>query len=285
MGGLGNQLKTVVLLGALTGLMLWVGQLIGGASGLTVALVIVLIMNLVMFWFADKIVLMMYQAKEVEKGSPLYNHVKEVARKADLPMPRVYIIPSKNPNAFATGRSPSHSAVACTEGILDLLDERELRAVLAHELSHIKNRDTLITTIAATIAGVISYVASMARWAAIFGGFGGRDDRDGGSSLIELLVLAILTPLIATLLQLAISRSREFLADESGAKIVRDPKALADALLKIEAGVKMHPMGMGNSTTASLFITNPFKGNALLNLFSTHPSTKDRVAKLHSMKL
>jgi heat shock protein HtpX len=283
MGAISNQIKTIVLLGVLTGLLLWVGQLIGGAQGLSVALVIVLGMNLISYWFSDKIVLFMYKAKEVEKGSKLYNMVMDVSHMARLPMPKVYLIPSKTPNAFATGRSPSNAAVAATEGILDLLNETELKAVIAHEMGHVKNRDILITTIAATIAGVISYVASMMRYAALFGGFGGRDDRRG-PGLFELLALTIVTPLIATLLQLAISRSREFLADETGARITRNPNALADALLKIEAGVKAHPMTLGNEATSSLFIANPFRGNMLLNLFSTHPPIKERVDKLRKMK-
>ncbi|MBN2457570.1 zinc metalloprotease HtpX [Candidatus Woesearchaeota archaeon] len=279
-----NQFKTIMLLGVLTALLLWVGQLLGGAQGLTIAIIFVGLMNFVMYWFSDKIVLAMYRAKEADKDSKLYHIVKEVAMMAKLPMPKVYAIPSANPNAFATGRNPKHAAVACTNGIMDLLSERELKAVIAHELGHVKNRDTLITTVAATIAGVISYVAMMARWAAIFGGYGGRS-RDRGSNIFELLALAIITPLIATILQLAISRSREYMADETGAKIVKDPHALADALLKIEKGVKLHPMAMGSEATASLFIANPFKGSGLLNLFSTHPPIKDRVEKLHNMKI
>jgi heat shock protein HtpX len=283
MEGMGNQVKTIVLLGVLTGLLLWVGQLVGGASGLTVAIVIVLGMNLITYFFSDKIVLFMYRAKEADKASKLYTIVGDVARKANLPMPKVFIVPTKNPNAFATGRSPNHAAVACTEGIMDLLSERELKAVIAHEMGHVRNRDILITTIAATIAGVISYVASMMRYAAFFGGLGGSDDRRG-PNLFELLALTIVTPLIATLLQLAISRQREFLADETGARIVKDPNALADALLKIEAGVKAHPMAMGSEATSSLFIANPFRGSGLLNLFSTHPPIAERVGRLRKMK-
>lgn len=282
MGSISNQIKTVILLGVLTALLLGVGQLVGGSSGLTFAFVFVLLMNFGMYWFSDKIVLAMYKAKEIKHGK-LHDMVKEVARKADVPMPKVYTVPSKNPNAFATGRSPKNAAVAATEGILDLLTEKEMKAVIAHELAHVKNRDTLIATIAATIAGIIAYVASMARYAALFGGFG-RDDR-GRSNIFELLALTILTPLIATLIQLAISRAREFMADETGAKTVRDPNALADALLKIDAGVKANPMRLGNEATASLFIANPFRGNALLNLFSTHPPIKERVDKLRKMKV
>jgi heat shock protein HtpX len=278
-----NQIKTVMLLGALTAILLWVGQYFGGAAGLTIAIIIVGIMNFGMYWFSDRIVLAMYRAKEAPKDSKLYHMVKEVAKKADTPMPKVYRIPSRNPNAFATGRNPKNAAVACTDGIMGLLSDRELKAVIAHEIAHIKNRDTLITTVAATIAGVITYVAMMARWAAIFGGFGGRDDRQGGG-LIELLVLAIVTPLVATIIQLAISRQREYLADSSGAGYIKDPDALADALLKIEQGVKAHPMAMGNTATSSLFIANPFRGGALISLLSTHPPMHERVDKLRKMK-
>ena len=277
-----NQIKPLVFLGVLTALLLWVGQYFGGMTGLTVAFIFVSVLNFGMYWFSDKIVLAMYRARQVWKNSKLYTIVKETAYDAGLPMPKVYIIPSKNPNAFATGRNPKNASIACTQGILDLLSEKELKAVIAHELGHIKNRDTLITTIAATIAGVIAYLAAMARWAAIFGGFGGRD-RD--NNLFELLALAILTPLIATIIQLAISRQREYMADEQSAKITRNPRALANALLKIEQGVKAHPMNIGNTATSSLFIANPFKGSSLLNLFSTHPPIKLRVEKLNKMKI
>ena len=276
------QLKTIILLGLLTALLLWIGRFFGGTLGLTIAFIFVMGMNFVMYWFSDKIVLRMYKAKEAEKKSSLYYLVKEVAMEAKLPMPKVYVIPSKNPNAFATGRSPKKAAVAVTDGLLDLLKKHELKGVIAHELGHVKNRDTLVTTVAATIAGVIAYVASMARWAAMFGGFGGRD-RD--NNLFELLALAILTPLIATILQLAISRQREFMADHAAVKITRDPFSLADALEKIAQGVKLHPMALGNKATSSLFIANPFKGSGLLNLFSTHPPIKERVKRLRNMHI
>ncbi|MBN1503005.1 zinc metalloprotease HtpX [Candidatus Woesearchaeota archaeon] len=278
-----NQLKTVLLLGALTGLMLFVGQFIGGTTGLTIALILALSLNFIVYLFSDKIVLAMYRARQAERGSELYSIVKEVARKANLPTPKVYIINSANPNAFATGRNPKNSAVACTTGILDLLNKEELEGVIAHELSHIKNRDTLIATIAAAIAGVISYVAAMARWTAIFGGYDSRDRR--GGSGIELLVLAVLTPIIATLIQLAISRSREYIADESAARLLHNHKGLSNALLKLEQGTKLRPMAKGNEATASLFIVNPFSGQALINLFSTHPPISKRVEKLNSLKL
>ncbi len=274
--------KTVILLGLLTALLLWIGSFFGQA-GLTFAIIFAVLINFGSYWFSDKIVLAMYRAKPVTKkhAEPLYKLVEEVAKEAKIPMPKVYIVPGPTPNAFATGRSPKHAAVACTEGIIALLEKEELKAVIAHEISHIKNRDTLIATIAATIAGVISYIAAMARWAAIFGS--NRDRNDGG--MLQLLVLAILTPLIATIIQLAISRSREYLADATGAKIIKNPKALASALHKIETGIMHYPMRFGNRAGASLFIENPFRGEALINLFSTHPPTKERIKRLNEMKI
>ncbi len=276
-----NQIKTVLLLGALTGIMLVVGQLFGGTSGLTIALIFALLMNFGSYLFSDKIVLAMYRAKMVsEKDAPeLYSLVKKVSGETQIPMPRVYIIPTDNPNAFATGRSPSHSAVAFTQGILSLLNKAELEGVIAHELSHIKNRDTLIQTIAATIAGVISYLAFMARFASIFGG--GRD-RDSGE-MLQLLALTIITPLLAMIIQLAISRSREFLADTTGAKAIGNPEALASALEKLEAGSKRHPLRFGSEATSSLFIVNPFSLRGITALLSTHPPIEVRVKRLRSM--
>lgn len=279
-----NQIKTIILLGALTALMLWFGSF-WGQSGLFVALVFVLLMNFFTYFFSDKIVLAMYRAKEVkDKDDYLFKLVKEVAHDANIPAPRVYIMPSEQSNAFATGRNPKHSAVACTQGILNLLSKEELKGVIAHEISHIRNRDTLIMVIASTIAGVISYLAMMARFAAIFGGFGGRDNKGGGNA-IGLLVLAIITPIIAMIIQLAISRSREYMADESGAKIIKNPKALASALEKLEAGVKHSPMRMGSEATSSLFIVNPFRASSMLALLSTHPSIKERVKRLREMNV
>lgn len=278
-----NQLKTVVLLGALTGLLLFIGSF-WGYSGMTIAFIFAILMNVGSYWFSDKIILKMYHAKEVKENDypQLFNIVKDVISQADIPMPKVYIIPTDNSNAMATGRSPQKSAVAVTNGIMSTLNEHELKGVIAHELAHIKNRDTLIQTIAATIAGVISYVAFMARFAAIFGGFGGRgDDRGGG--IAELLVLAILTPLIATIIQLALSRSREYLADEKAAKTLNDSSGLASALQKLETSAKTHPLRFGNKTTASLFIINPFRTGFLVNIFSTHPSTKLRIEKLNKL--
>jgi len=276
-----NQLKTVVLLGLLTALLLFVGQLIGGSSGLITAGIFAVIINFGSYWFSDKIVLAMYRAKEVKDNNHhLYKIVKEVAKKANVPMPKVYIIPDKNSNAFATGRSPKHSAVAATEGILDLLNDEELKGVMAHEISHVKNRDTLISTVAGTIAGVISYIATMAQWSAMFGG----RDRNGSSNIVGLLVLAIVTPIIATIIHLAISRSREYLADASGAKIVGNGEHLAKALEKLHNDVKAHPMRLGNQATAHLFISNPFPKMAFSSFFSTHPDMNSRVQRLRSMK-
>ncbi|MBI2548330.1 zinc metalloprotease HtpX [Candidatus Woesearchaeota archaeon] len=277
-----NQFKTFILLSFLTALMLWIGSL-WGTSGLIIGLVFALVLNVGSYFFSDKIVLLMYRAKQVTeaKEPQLYHIVKEVTTLAGIPMPKIYIIPSSTPNAFATGRNPKHAAVACTEGILKLLTKEELKGVIAHEVAHIKNRDILIQTIAATIAGVISYVAMMARWSAIFG-FG---DRDRDSNLLELLVLAILTPIIATLIQLAISRSREYIADETGARTIRNPKSLASALAKLEKGIQHDPMHFGSPATSSLFIANPFNAKGFTNLLSTHPPMEERIKRLEAMKV
>lgn len=277
-----NQLKTAILLALLTALFLFIGNLFG-RTGFYFALVFVGLMNFGSYFFSHKIVLWMYRAKEAKQSEypKLYKAVKEVARLTGLPMPKVYVIPSNSPNAFATGRNPKNAVVAATEGILKILNDEELKAVIAHEFGHVKNRDILISTIVGTIAGVISYVGVMARWSAIFGG--NRDDNRGGN-LISLLVLGILTPLIATLIQLAISRSREYLADETGAKTIRDGNALADALEKIEKNVDVNPLRFGSTATAHLFISNPFRNASFLSLFMTHPSTKSRTEKLRKMK-
>lgn len=272
-----NQIKTVILLGVLTGILLAVGS-IWGRGGLLIALVFALLLNFGSYWFSSSIVLKMYRAKPAEETSKLYLLTAELAKKANLPMPKVYIIPSAQANAFATGRSPKHAAVAATTGILQLLSDEELKGVLAHELAHIKNRDTLIATIAATIAGVISYLATMAQWAALFGL---RDD--DGASIVQMLVLAILTPILATIIQLAISRSREFLADARGAKIAGSGLPLADALVKLSHD--SNPMQLGTQATASLFISNPMKGKRFFSLLSTHPDTAERVRRLRAMSV
>ena len=281
MGMLTNQFKTIVLLGLLTALLLWVGSF-WGSQGLTIALIFVVLMNSVTYFFSDKLVLAMYRAKPLQKSHWLYHLVHEVAQKAKLPTPKVYIIPIPTPNAFATGRNPKHAAVACTEGILHTLSKNELRGVIAHEIAHVKNRDILIATIAATIAGVISYVGQMAQWGMMFGS---RDsDSRGSGNIIGLLILAIITPLVALIIQLAISRSREYMADATGASIIKDPKSLAIALKKIHEGIAKHPLHHGNRATASLFIENPFKGERLIGLFSTHPDVNERIKRLNEMK-
>jgi len=279
-----NQFKTVVLLGLLTALLLWIGSF-WGTGGLMFALVFAVAINFGSYWFSDKIVLRMYRARDVkEHDAPrLHKLVREVSHIANIPMPKVYIVPSANANAFATGRDPKHAAVAATDGILNLMNDDELKGVIAHEISHIKNRDTLIQSVAATIAGVISYVAMMARWGAIFGGFGGRDRR-GGSGM-ELLALAIVTPIIAAIIQLAISRSREYLADESAAKTLHNSYGLADALEKLEHDAARNPMRFGSPSSAHLFITNPFRGGSFLRLLSTHPPVQERVKKLRGMRI
>lgn len=281
-----NQIKTVILLGLMSALLIGVGQLVGGPQGLAIGLVLAIGINFFSYWFSDKIVLKIYKAKPVtESENPrLYKIVKEVSHLADIPMPKVYALPSEHSNAFATGRNPKHAAVACTAGILELMNDSELKGVIAHEISHIKNRDILISSIAATIAAVIGYVAMMARWAAIFGGFGGNRDGDNGG-IIELIVLAVVTPLIATLIQLAISRSREFLADESAAKILHNPFGLASALEKLDSEIKRKPLKAMASTesTAHMFIANPFRAKGFVSLFRTHPPMKERIKRLKGM--
>lgn len=275
-----NQIKTVLLLGTLSGAVLGLGYMLGGQTGLTLALAFAILMNFGSYFFSHKIVLAMYRAVPMKKAEhpEIYSMIKDIAHKMKLPMPKLYIVPTMTPNAFATGPTPKKAVVACTQGILKLLDKKELRGVLAHEMSHIKNRDMLVTTIAATMAAVISYIAHMAQWAAIFGG---RDDDSG--SLLGVLALAILSPIIALILQLAISRSREYLADSTGAKAIGESEGLASALKKLEAGCHKNPM-RGNSTTSSLFIINPFTAKGLQAMFSTHPPTSERVKRLETIK-
>ncbi|MEK6940579.1 MAG: zinc metalloprotease HtpX [Nanoarchaeota archaeon] len=277
-----NQIKTVILLGLLTGIFLWVGS-IWGSTGLTIAIIFAIVFNLGSLLFSHKIVLAMYHAKEVSASEEpkLHSIIQELCRRAELPKPKIYLINSANPNAFATGPGYKTAAVAFTTGIINLLNDEELKGVAAHELSHVKNRDTLIATIAATIAGVISYVAFAARWGAIFGGAG--NDR-GRGNVAELLVLAILTPILAMLIQLAISRSREFIADATGAKLAHNSKGLASALEKLENGSRHNPMKIGTQSTHSLFIVNPLSGKNIFRLLSTHPPTEDRVKRLNAMK-
>jgi heat shock protein HtpX len=273
-----NGLKTALLLGLLSGLLLLIGDLLGGAQGLMFAFVIAAVMNLGSYWFSDKIVLRMYRAQEVGPGHPLHETTARLARQGGLPMPKVYIIPDSSPNAFATGRNPEHAAVAATQGILQVLDQRELEGVIAHELAHVKHRDILISSVAATIAAAIMMAARMAMYAGMFGG-GHRDDREGGTNPIALLAMLFLAPLAAMLIQTAISRSREFAADAGGARIAGNPYGLADALRKIDAVSRRVPMD-ANPATAHMFIVKPFAGAGLLSLFSTHPPTEARIAAL-----
>ena len=275
---MGNTFKTAMLLGLMSGLLLVLGDFLGGSGGLMMAFVFAVLMNFASYWFSDKIVLTMYRAKPVGPEHPLHQTVARLAQRAGLPMPKVYVIPDDSPNAFATGRNPSHAAVAATEGILRLLDQRELEGVMAHELAHVKNRDILISSVAATMAAAIMMVARMAQFAAMFGG-GSRDDREGGSNPIALLATVILAPIAAMLIQSAISRSREFGADRGGAEIAGSPYGLVDALKKLDFAAKRIPMD-ANPATAHMMIMKPFSVHGMLSLFSTHPPTEARVRAL-----
>ena len=281
-----NQLKTVLFLGILTGILLVIGMLIGGTSGLTIALIFALLINVGSYFFSHKLILAIYKAKEVPKSDnpELHHMIEEICEKANIPKPRIYLVPTDNPNAFAAGPNPKKAVVAVTRGILLLLSKDELKGVLAHEIAHIKNRDILIATIAATVASVITYLAYMAQFAAMFGGMG--RDEEGGNNIIGLLLLAVLAPIAATLIQLAISRSREFIADESGAKYLQNSKPLADALEKLENQNKSHPLALGGQSTNSMFIVNPFrgKGESFIHLFLTHPPSSKRIERLRSLK-
>jgi heat shock protein HtpX len=274
-----NGLKTALLLGLLSGVLLAIGELLGGANGMAIAFVLAVVMNFGSYWFSDKIVLSMYKAQEVGPDDRLYKIVERLSRQAGLPMPRVYVIPDPSPNAFATGRSPSHAAVAATKGILQILSENELEGVVAHELSHVKHRDILTSSVAATLAAAIMFAARSAQWAMIFGGYGGDRDRDRGANPIAMLATIILAPLAALLIQMAISRSREYAADAGGAQITGNPYGLADALRKIDAVSKQVPLE-ANPATAHLFIIKPFTGAFLTSLFSSHPPTEDRIRAL-----
>ena len=281
-----NRVKTLMLLAALTALFLWIGQALGGREGLWVALAFAAAMNMGAYWFADKIVLRMHHANEVSPSEwpELHAMVRDLAFRAGLPMPRVYIIPEQAPNAFATGRDPNNGVVAVTEGLLKVLDRREVAAVIAHELGHIKNRDTLIMAIAATFAGALSMLANAAIWSSMFGGGRSPEEEEGGSPLAGLLGVLV-APLAATLVQMSISRTREFLADEAAARYTGTPLALASALRKIEAWSSRIPIDSGSPATAHLFIHNPFSAEGVSRLFSTHPPTAERVARLESMAL
>jgi heat shock protein HtpX len=280
-----NTIKTGLLLGALTGLLMLIGGWFGGQNGVVIAFLFAMVMNFGSYWFSDKIVLSMYHAQPVtEAQAPeLYDMVKNLTLRASMPMPRVYIIPEETPNAFATGRNEQHAVVAVTEGILRILGRDELEGVIAHELTHIRNRDILVGSIAATLAGAIVMLANMAQWAAMFGGSSRDDDEGGGSNIVGLIVMAILAPIAATLIQMAISRSREYLADAGGAKISGKPYGLAGALEKLARASQAIPMD-ANPSTAHMFIVNPLTGRSLMNLFSTHPPIEERIARLRSMK-
>jgi heat shock protein HtpX len=280
-----NVLKTGVLLAVLTALFVGIGYAIGGQQGMVVAFVLAFAMNMVSYWFSDKIVLAMYRAKPISEAEAprLYAIVRRLATRAQIPMPPVYLIPTDTPNAFATGRNPEHAAVAVTEGIMRILDEDELEGVLAHELSHVKNRDVLISTIAATLAGAITYLAHMLQWAAMFGGRS-RDDDEGGLNPMGALLVAIVAPFAAMLIQLAVSRAREYQADASGARLAGRTGGLATALEKLEMGSRAVPME-ANPATAHLFIVNPLSGQTLMRLFSTHPPVEERVARLRAMRV
>ena len=279
-----NTLKTAVLLGLMTALILGIGQYFGGTQGMTIAFIFAIVLNFVSYWFSDKIVLAMYRAQPIDRSqaAELYAIVEELAARANMPMPRLYLIPTDAPNAFATGRSPKHAVVAVTNGILKILNREELRGVLAHELSHVSNRDILISSVAATLAGAVMLIARIAQFSLFFGGYGGRDDNRGGNP-ISMLLMAILAPLAATLIQLAVSRSREYAADETGARLAGDPEALASALQKLQAASQRRPMP-ADPATAHLFIVKPFSGQALASLFSTHPPTEKRVQRLRELR-
>lgn len=278
-----NTLKTFVLMGVLTFILLLIGNAIGGQSGVIVALIMAGVMNFISYWFSDKIVLSMYGAQPVGKDTHLYQLVEKLARTSELPMPKVYIINEAQPNAFATGRNPQNAAVAVTRGLMDLVDDYELAGVIGHELGHVHNRDILISTVAATMAGAISFLANMAQWAAIFGG-SNRDDEDGGSNPIALIGIAIFAPIAAMLVQMAISRTREYKADRFGAKVSGNPIYLANALRKLDMYSRKIPMPSAAPATENMFIVSPLAGSKMANLFSTHPSTEDRIRKLEEMR-
>jgi heat shock protein HtpX len=283
-----NGFRTTILLALLTALVVWIGQMFGGPNGAVIALLMAGAMNFFSYWFSDKIVLKMYGAQEITANDDpeLYSLVQDLATRAGLPMPRVYVIPEEAPNAFATGRNPEHAAVAVTQGIRRILNKRELTGVLGHELSHVKHRDILISTIAATLAGAISYLAYMAQWGMIFGG-GSRDrDEGGGSNIFSLLFMMIVAPLAAMLIQMAVSRSREYMADDGGARVTGDPLALASALRKLHRGAQNIPLQVSDATansTAHMFIVNPLTAKGLASLFSTHPAMEERIARLEAM--
>ncbi|NDV22440.1 zinc metalloprotease HtpX [Desulfovibrio sp. JC022] len=277
-----SQIKTFFLLSALTGIILFLGGMLGGKTGLIIAFALAMFMNVGSYWYSDKIVLKMYDARQLSANDAPQVHamVQELAANAGIPAPRLYVVDQDSPNAFATGRNPENAVVAVTSGIMRILTPEELRGVIAHEIGHIANRDILIQSVAAVLAGAIMMIANMMQWAAIFG-FGG-DDEEGGTNPLAAIMIAILAPIAASLIQMAISRSREYLADSTGAEISRDPKALASALYKLDATARNIPMD-ANPATENMFIVNPFSGGKMANWFSTHPSTEERISRLMSM--
>ena len=280
-----SAIKTTILLGALTGLLILIGGLFGGRGGAEFAFIVALAMNFFSYWFSDKMVLKAYGAQELDAAAApeLYSIVQELAQEAHIQVPRMYLIDTDTPNAFATGRNPHHAAVAVTRGILRICSRDELKGVLGHELSHVINRDILTSSIAATLAGAIMILASMAKWGAIFGGFGGGSDDDRRGGIVELLLMAFLAPLAATMIQLAVSRTREYQADASGARLTHNPLYLASALRKLEAANERMPMDAGPAT-AHLFIVNPLSAQGLMSkLFSTHPPLEERIRRLEHM--
>ena len=277
-----NTMKTFLLMGVLTVMLVFIGRLLGGEGGMIMAFVLAAVMNFGTYWFSDKLVLRMYNAQQVTQADApeLYNLVQELSGRANLPMPKVYVIPGDQPNAFATGRNPQNAAVAVTQGIMRTLSRDELRGVIGHELAHVKHRDILVGTVAATMAGAISMIANMAQWAMIFGG--GRSSDDEGGNPIAGLAMMIIAPIAAMMVQMAISRSREFLADEGGAQIAGNPLSLSSALRKLDA--KAHEIPMHASpATAHMFIVSPLTGGGLMKLFSTHPPMEERIARLEAM--
>jgi len=280
---MGNWFKTTLLLAALTALIVWIGNIFGGRQGMIFAFILAMGMNFFSYWFSDKIVLRMYRAREVTPGQnpELYEMVSYISQNAGLPVPGIFVIPEKAPNAFATGRNPEHAVIAVTEGLLNLMNKEEVMGVLSHEMAHVKNRDILIGSIAATMSGAIMILASMARWSAIFGG--GSDDDEGGLGAIGLIIMSILAPIAAMLIQMAISRSREYLADSTGAGFIGKPGALANALEKLGAYSKRIPMP-AQPNTAHMFIVNPLSRGSLANLFSTHPPLEERIARLRGQR-
>jgi heat shock protein HtpX len=275
-----NAMKTTLLLGALTGLMVAVGLALGGRSGAVLAFVLAAAMNLGAYWFSDRLVLARYRASEVDAGQApeLHRMVEGLCARAGLPKPRIFLIPQDSPNAFATGRNPSHAAVAVTAGLVRMMDREELEGVLAHELSHVRHRDILIGSIAATLAGAVSLLAAMARWGALLGGYGGRD-RDGGGGALTLLVTAIVAPIAALIIQMAVSRSREYAADRGAAEMTGNPHGLARALHKLGVASGRIPME-ATPATSHLFIVSPLRGQSLASLFSTHPPLEERIRRL-----